>query len=60
MYPDPGSFNDRRAMKKMIDRATVANAEEILFLQKLGYKIFKTVKANDRLNRVYLEKLRNL
>jgi hypothetical protein len=41
MYPDPGSFNDRGAMKKMIDRATVADAEEILSLQKLGYKFSK-------------------
>jgi len=56
MYTDPGSFNDRGAMKKMIDRATVANAEEIRFLQKLGYKIFKTVKANERLDIVHLEK----
>jgi hypothetical protein len=43
-------------MKKMIERATVADAEEILFLQKLGYQIFKTVKANERLDIVHLEK----
>jgi len=47
-------------MKKMIDRATIANTEEILFLQKLGYQIFKTVKANDRLDIVYLEKQKNI
>jgi hypothetical protein len=47
-------------MKKMIERATVADAEEILSLQKQGYKIFKTVKANDRLNIVYLEKQNNI
>ena len=56
MYPDPGSFNDRGAMKKMIERATVGDAEEILFLQKLGYQIFKKVKANERLDIVHLEK----
>jgi hypothetical protein len=47
-------------MKKMIDRATVADAEEILSLQKLGYQVFKTVKANDRLGIVYLEKQKNI
>ena len=32
-------------------------SEKNLYLyQKLGYKVFKTVKANDRLNIVYLEK----
>jgi hypothetical protein len=36
-------------MKKMIERATVADAEEILSLQKQGDKIFKMAKANDRL-----------
>jgi hypothetical protein len=43
-------------MKKMIERATVGDAEEILFLQKLGYQIFKKVKANERLDIVHLEK----
>jgi len=34
-------------------------SEKNLYLyQKLGYKIFKTVKANDRLNIVYFEKVR--
>ena len=47
-------------MKKMIERAAVAETEEILFLQKMGYKIFKAVKANDRLNIVYLEKQNNI
>ncbi len=33
-------------------------SEKNLYLyQKLGYKVFKTVKANDRLNIVYLDKL---
>jgi ribosomal protein S18 acetylase RimI-like enzyme len=33
-------------------------SEKNLYLyQKLGYKVFKTVKANDRLDIVYLEKL---
>jgi ribosomal protein S18 acetylase RimI-like enzyme len=36
-------------------------SEKNLYLyQKLGYKIFKTVKANDRLNIVYLEKQNNI
>jgi len=47
-------------MKKMIEKAVVAEAEEIPFLQKLGYKIFKTVKVNDRMNIVYLEKQNNI
>ena len=35
-------------------------SEKNLYLyQKLGYKVFKTVKANDRLNIVYLEKRNN-
>jgi hypothetical protein len=43
-------------MKKMIERAADIESEEILFLQKLGYQIFKKVKANERLDIVYLEK----
>ncbi len=36
-------------------------SEKNLYLyQKLGYKFFKTVKANDRLNIVYLEKPKNV
>jgi len=36
-------------------------SEKNLYLyQKLGYKIFKTVKASDRLNIVYLEKPKNI
>jgi hypothetical protein len=44
----------------MVEMATVVDAEEILFLQKLGYQIFKTVKGNDRLDIVYLEKQKNI
>jgi ribosomal protein S18 acetylase RimI-like enzyme len=43
---------------KRFELFTGHRSEKNLHLyQKLGYRIFKTVKANDRLNIVYLEKL---
>ena len=39
-----------------VEMATVVDAGEILSLQKLAYQIFKKVKANERLDIVYLEK----
>jgi ribosomal protein S18 acetylase RimI-like enzyme len=42
---------------KRFELFTRHRSEKNLYLyQKLGYKVFKTVKANDRLNIIYLEK----
>jgi ribosomal protein S18 acetylase RimI-like enzyme len=38
MYPDPRPFNHGGTVKERIERATVADAEEILSLQRLAYR----------------------
>ncbi len=67
VHPD---FQNRRIGTKLMDKIeeifkeakrfelfTGHKSEKNLYLyQKLGYKVFKTVKANDQLNIVYLEK----
>ncbi len=67
VHPD---FQNRGVGTKLMDKIeeifeeaerfelfTAHKSEKNLYLyQKLGYKVFKTVKANDQLNIVYLEK----